>query len=161
MNIYQEIPVNFEGDRYQRELGDLIVDHRLYTVCETGCGVTTLFILKALDHLGMGALYSIDPEPSFEPPAHRKLERIKGRSDVELPKLRQRIPYVSLFLHDSDHGYECQSFEYDFAWTWVLPGGWIVSDDHEWGGHGAWSQFCQKHNVNPVEIGSARGFKKP
>jgi hypothetical protein len=41
----------------------------------------------------------------------------------------QEIPGVDLWLHDSDHGFMWQSFEYALAARVLTPSGVLVSDD--------------------------------
>ena len=40
-----------------------------------------------------------------------------GRSQDELPTLLERLGEIDLFVHDSEHSYECMDFEFRAAWT--------------------------------------------
>jgi hypothetical protein len=111
-------------------------------VVETGVahGVTSRFILEALERNGNGHLHSIDL-----PPLDRDWRRqvgmavtdrysdrwsyIKGSSRRHLPDLLSRLGEMDLFIHDSLHSERNVRFELDRAWPVLRPGGAIVVDD--------------------------------
>jgi len=115
-------------------------------VIETGVasGISTLFILRALERNGKGRLYSIDlpnveqastlPE-GFEPgwivpeDLRRRLSLYIGDSRIVLPELLKRLGRIDMFLHDSLHTYDHMMYEYAEVWKYLRDGGVIASDD--------------------------------
>lgn len=115
-------------------------------VVETGVasGVSTLFILTALEKNGKGLLYSIDlpnvEEGSSIPPGlspgwivppnlRKRWKLLLGDSKQILPKLLKELGSIDMFLHDSLHTYEHMMFEYKTAYGYIREGGIIASDD--------------------------------
>lgn len=152
-------------DRFQAELKQLILEAQPGVVMETGVsteGVSARNILEALDEIGKGELYSVDDfaYPRWEHPRWRlKI----GKSSDLLPVISRETGLWDVFLHDSDHGVGCQTFELEFAWGRVKPGGIILCDDTTWGSppHYAWANFCRRHNVSEIiDLGSVRYFIK-
>ena len=137
-------------------------------VVETGVlhGLTTLFLLRALERNGVGRLVSIDlpsyPEsgPSnqdgyvatlpdgCEPGWIVPLERYSdwqlmlGSSHDVLPNLVAEIGAVDLFCHDSEHTFPVMWFELDWAWRNISEHGLIVCDNIE--ANTSFSDFCRK-----------------
>jgi hypothetical protein len=111
-------------------------------VVETGVahGVTSRFILEALERNGVGNLWSIDRPPSEKALceqigvavgdryAHR-WSYISGSSRRRLPGVLSRLGEIDLFIHDSLHSEYNTRFEVDRAWAILRPGGAIVIDD--------------------------------
>jgi predicted O-methyltransferase YrrM len=113
-------------------------------VIETGVayGVSSAFILKALEENGSGVLHSVDL-----PPLRREAEEfwgiavsdaLKGRwiihrgsSGRVLPELLEGAGAVDLFLHDSLHTYRNMRRELETAWPRLRTGGVILADDVE------------------------------
>jgi predicted O-methyltransferase YrrM len=146
---YQEVAHGAWSERYS---ADLALARCLFSLCratrptvvvETGVayGMTSAFILEALERNEHGTLFSIDL-----PPLGGREQKLVGalvRDDVrsrwvlrrgssrrELPGLvRERI--VDIFVHDSLHTYRNMCREFAAAWPRLRPGGWIVSDDIE------------------------------
>lgn len=166
-----------EGLRLYRLLRDLHPDVAVETgVCN---GVSTAFLLLALEDNGTGTLHSIDlPEVAGEeyeegtfwdgkggavippgkepgwmvPPALRdRWELVLGRSQDELPPLLQRVGPIDFFLHDSEHSYECMSFEFHAAWEALGDGGLLVADDVNV--NTAWAEFVREVGREPEELG--------
>jgi Methyltransferase domain len=126
---------------------------------ETGVanGFSTAFSLLALVENGEGHLHSIDlprevgreyepgtfyegdgragipggSEPGWLIPAELKgrWTLILGRSQEELPPLLERVGTIDSFMHDSEHSFECMSFEFETAWPHLRRGGVLVADD--------------------------------
>lgn len=169
----------FQG-HLRRQLGDVgYVTHgpELYTVVrairpqvvvETGVasGVSSAHILRALAANGTGTLYSIDlpnvQEGSVLPDGRQAgwivPDSLRGRwvlqlgdSQELLPKLLASLDAVHLFLHDSDHSYECMAFEYEQAFPKLVPGGVLMSDDTHL--HTAWDDFCRGNALRPTRVG--------
>jgi hypothetical protein len=117
-------------------------------IVETGVahGVTSRFILEALQRNGKGHLWSIDV-----PPVEQFLKKqvgaavgglyrdrwsyINGSSRQRLPLLLSRLGQIDVFIHDSLHSERNVRFELDRAWAALRPGGVIVVDDVDanWG----------------------------
>jgi hypothetical protein len=117
-------------------------------VIETGVahGVTSRFILEALNRNGEGHLWSID-----RPPLDRfwrqqvgmaigdrysdRWSYVRGSSRRRLPGLLSRLGQIDLFIHDSLHSERNVRFELDRAWAALRPNGALVVDDVDanWG----------------------------
>lgn len=162
---------NCPAPTYQDKLADLIRQVKPLIVVETGfCnGFGAEYILKALDDNGAGHLYSIDPmdvnhctngatpEPhtyDANPIVHPRFTLIRGLSSHVMVPLVERIGPFDMFIHDSDHAFECQTWEYEAAWSMVKPGGIIVSDDCYWGDppHLAWDKFLIRYGITKRNI---------
>jgi hypothetical protein len=117
-------------------------------VVETGVahGVTSRFVLEALERNGRGRLWSIDLPPIERfwqsqvgvAVGDRYADRwsyIKGSSRLFLPKLLSQLGEIDLFIHDSMHSEHNVRFELDRAWAYLKPGGSLVVDDVDasWG----------------------------
>jgi len=96
-------------------------------------------------------------------PGHTASPYIRGWMPLEgytcdvLPTVlgKLQVNKIDLFLHDSDHGYENQAFEYAWAWENVRPGGLIMSDDYVWAEGKAWDEFTTQHNLDFYTLGHA------
>jgi predicted O-methyltransferase YrrM len=172
---------NCDPPTYQHLLADLIRVERPSIVVETGVfqGLGSEYILKALDDNGKGHLYSIDPMdknhltngcgafPDFyddHPIVHPRFTLIRELSFIALPELFDEVGEFDLFIHDSDHSWECQNFEFESAWNMVRSGGIIASDDCFWGDppHLAWDTFKELHGITDAKIaGTMQYFRKP
>jgi predicted O-methyltransferase YrrM len=113
-------------------------------VVETGVayGVSSAFILRALEANGRGVLHSVDL-----PPLRREADRFwgiavpealrgrwklhRGSSRRVLPELLGGLGAVDLFVHDSLHTYRNMRREFDLVWPYLRTGGVIVADDVE------------------------------
>jgi predicted O-methyltransferase YrrM len=166
-----------EGLRLYRLLREL----RPAVAVETGVcnGVSTAFLLLALEDNGDGVLHSIDlPEVAGEayeagtfwdgkggavippgkepgwmvPPGLRERWRLViGRSQDELPPLLERVGEIDFFMHDSEHSYECMSFEFRTAWEALREGGVLIADDVNV--NSAWDEFVEEVGREPEELG--------
>ena len=110
-------------------------------VIETGVayGLSSLYILKALEHNNSGKLYSIDS--IFRPWQSENMigsiipENLKknwnlviGSSDKVLQNLFDSVGEVDIFIHDSLHTYKNMMFEFECALN-NIKNGIILSDD--------------------------------
>lgn len=113
-------------------------------VVETGVayGVSSAFILRALEENGHGVLHSIDL-----PPLRREYERFwgiavdespgghwnlhRGSSRRVLPRILEETETVDLFVHDSLHTYRNMRREFELVWPRLRAGGVILADDVE------------------------------
>jgi len=111
-------------------------------VVETGVGhgVTSRFILEALERTGAGHLWSIDVPP-MDPVLRSQVgmvvggrypdrwSYIQGSSRRRLPALLSKLASIDLFIHDSLHSARNVRFELDHSWKVLRPGGVVVVDD--------------------------------
>lgn len=138
---------------------------------ETGVlhGLTSLFLLAALDRNGSGGLTSIDApsyfetgpanrdgvddrlppgmEPGWVVPARRRERwdlRIGFSSDLLAPAMRDSGP-VDIFLHDSDHTPDNMRFELETALELLADGGFIVCDNCTL--NTAFFDFCSRRGL--------------
>jgi predicted O-methyltransferase YrrM len=113
-------------------------------VVETGVayGVSSAFVLKALEENGRGVLHSVDL-----PPLRPEYERFwavavdgalkdrwilhRGSSARVLPRLLEETGAVDLFVHDSLHTYRNMRREFETIWPRLRAGGALVADDVE------------------------------
>lgn len=113
-------------------------------IIETGVahGVSTAFMLAALERNGSGMLHSIDLPPhdaraeqhvgALVPPELRQRWRLhRGMAARVLPGLLTELGRVDLFVHDSMHTYRNMTFEFDAAWRSMPATGAVVADDVE------------------------------
>ena len=153
-------------------------------VVETGVanGFSTAFSLLALQANGEGHLHSIDlprevgreyePGTFYEgegragiPPGSESgwlipedlKERwtlVAGKSQDELPPLLRRLGTIDVFMHDSEHSFDCMWFEFNAAWPALRSGGVLVSDDVN--STEAFARFAGQEARIPVRL--ARGM---
>ena len=140
-----------DGDAgFVRAIWCLIRHLNLRTIVETGVahGVTSRFILEALEANGDGQLSSIDVPPlerdwkwqvGIAVPAHLtgRWSYIAGASRRRLPALLSTLGQIDLFVHDSLHTARNVTFELERAWPALQPGSAVVVDDIDanWGFH--------------------------
>lgn len=108
------------------------------TVVETGIskGVSTFFILNALRKNKAGKLYSFDILPnagcllsSNERKNWHFVVLDKRNTRMEFHKAIEGIGNIDIFLHDSDHSYKNQFFEYSTVFPKIVDGGFLLSDN--------------------------------
>jgi len=145
--------VHHEHPRGARWPADSVLARCCYLVCrllkpaivvETGVayGVSSAFVLRALEENGYGALYSVDL-----PPLHRDyatswgiavpetlMDRwtlYRGSSARILPSLLKELGTVGVFLHDSLHTRRNMRREFETVWSRLPTGGILLADDVE------------------------------
>ena len=120
-----------------------IVRHlRPRKIIETGVarGISSRFLLAALDLNGSGRLWSIDLPPLRRPwrdqvgaavpnNLRTRWTYLRGASRTLLPELIRELGEIDLFIHDSLHIGKNMMFEFGQAWTALRPGGILLSDD--------------------------------
>jgi predicted O-methyltransferase YrrM len=125
------------------------------TIIETGVlhGMTSAFILRAIEKNGAGRLISIDLPSNFdEGPANKdgyfatlppekapgwiiperylgNWELVLGASAEALPPTLEKNPAIDVFLHDSEHSYETMWFELATAWSHLTAKGILICDN--------------------------------
>jgi hypothetical protein len=154
-----------------RAIWCLVRHLRPQKIVETGVahGVSSRFILEALEKNGSGGLWSIDLPPlqpawqdqvgiAVEGVQRRRWSLIRGSSRQRLAPLLSRLEAIDLFIHDSLHSERNVRFELDQAWAALKPGGAMVVDDidansafrsftHAWPGH--FSLVCEAEPFHP------------
>ena len=125
-------------------------------VIETGVahGVTSRFILEALEQNGSGHLWSID-RPPLNHGFHDQIGAavggryptrwtyVRGSSRRRLPGIVSTLRQIDIFVHDSLHSEQNVRYETDRAWAALRPGGAIVVDDID--ANWAFREFTQSH----------------
>jgi predicted O-methyltransferase YrrM len=127
---------------------------RPVTVVETGVadGRSSFMILSALERNGEGMLHSFDVRPDAGSLARGHPQWKLTRSDARDPRQTlvnalEQLDVIDLFLHDSDHAYGNQSFEYEQAWPRIPVGGVLASDDVDL--TKAYVDFATRHDQRP------------
>jgi hypothetical protein len=126
-------------------------------VIETGVlhGLTTIFLLRALERNEAGRLISVDfpsypetgpsnkdgyfavlpvgREPGWIVPASRfpNWDLQIGRSRDVLLTLGRDLEQIDFFCHDSEHTFSTMWFELNWAWERLRPGGILLCDNIE------------------------------
>ena len=132
-------------------------------VVETGVGeigMSSTYILRALQDNNKGHLYSIDPD-KFYPlygyhvgagiPENLKKRHtlVRDISQNALEPLLSELGKIDVFLHDGDHRFKTKMFEYETAYKYLKSGGVIMSDD-TW--DSAFDLFVEKYKNNGYSI---------
>jgi len=128
-------------------------------VVETGVasGVSTFFLLHALRKNQSGRLTSFDVSPTAGA-LIRPEEKADWRFIALDPKnarreFREHVAQqgpIELFIHDSDHSYGHQSFEYASVLPHLRPGTLLASDDVD--ACFAFIDFCAQHHFSPFYL---------
>jgi predicted O-methyltransferase YrrM len=151
-----------------RAIWCLIRRLRPVNVVETGVahGMTSHFILEALETIGAGRLWSIDLPP-LNPITRQEVwvavhqtgvpvdrwTYIAGTSRRRLPALLSRLGRIDLFIHDSMHSNRNVMFELECAWRHLSAGGVIVVDDIDV--NPAFNTFTRAHAEHPSFVCTA------
>jgi len=137
-------------------------------VVETGVehGVSTSFILMALEDNNYGKLFSIDIPSNTLP--KRKVsgwlipEGLKqrwslliGRSKDILKPLLSQLSTIDIFFHDSEHTYYNMLYEYLVAYQHLREGGILLSDDVSL--NKAFFDFCAIVHRKPIRFSFGLG----
>jgi predicted O-methyltransferase YrrM len=131
-------------------------------VIETGVatGVTSAYILAALEDNGAGQLYSIDLPPAQlvtsrlvgaaipDDLRHRWVYRWGSSRRLLAPVLRETAGARRMFVHDSDHSYENMRWELEQAWAALNEGEWLVADDVDL--HDAFLDVAERHRTPAI-----------
>jgi len=155
-----------------RHNGDLYLGRLCYaltrirrprTIVETGVcyGVTSSFILKALEVNGKGKLYSIDLPPLGKhadqfvgrliPQTLRGNWTLKrGSSKAVMPGIIERVEQVDFFIHDSLHTYRNMRREFETVAPHLASNAVVVADDVE--GNVAFQEWVAKSAPSYVAV---------
>ena len=156
------------GERLGTVLYVLCRKLRPDTVVETGVasGVSSAYILCALEENRHGALYSIDlpwertKQSGWLIPDYlrHRWQLILGRSSEELIPLLEKLGTIGIFLHDSEHSYQNMLWEYQTAWGHLKGGGILLS--HNVDVNNAFSNFCESVRVKALLLANMGGIVK-
>ena len=137
--IYQQSGTNF-GKNFDCESGlasflyAFVVKVKPSVVVETGIanGITTNVLMRALEKTG-GVLHSFDVDMRtknvYTGSGRWEFHILKNNLERDLQLQVSKIGKVDLWIHDSNHGYNWQAFEYQLARESLNPDGLVVSDD--------------------------------
>jgi len=150
----------------------------LYVICrklrpdnvvETGVagGVSSSYILCALETNNNGKLYSIDlpwagtGESGWLIPDYlrHRWQLLTGRSSEKLTPLLRKLGEIDVFLHDSEHTYRNMLWEYETVWTYLKSGGILLSHNVDYSD--AFPDFCDSAGVKGVLHADTGGTVKP
>jgi hypothetical protein len=133
-------------------------------VVETGVssGVSSSYILCALEENKIGELYSIDLQQSgwlIPDYLRHRWHFIQGESSQKLAPLLEEVGQTDLFLHDSEHTYRNMLWEFQTAWLHLKAGGFLLS--HNIDVNNAFSDFCKRVGVQGCSLEEMGGMVKP
>jgi len=142
-------------------------------ILETGVcdGLSSRFILLAMQRNGRGVLHSIDlpnQDVDLGNGARQRdvmsLEkqtgwlvpnRLRARWQLHLgdakellPELLRKLERIDIFIHDSLHTYDHMLLEYRAAWPYLRRGGLLLSDDTDW--NSAFTDFAREQDCTAV-----------
>lgn len=125
-------------------------------VLETGIanGHSTFFLLQAMRKNGKGSLHSVDIADNVgkllteEERADWSLHVLTAPQRRSFVRVLDSVSPIDLFVHDSDHTYGWQLFEYRVAWEALSLEGVFLSDDVD---HSlAFLDFCAALGQKPI-----------
>ena len=132
-------------------------------IIETGVanGITTNAIMKALEESGAnGELNSFDvlPETSKAYSGDNwKFHLLKGKNvHKQIKSVVSSLPKVDVWVHDSNHGYRWQKFEYLLALSVLSKNGILISDDID--ASSAWGELAKTHFRKSYIVFDSRKF---
>jgi Methyltransferase domain len=151
-----------DGGTLLAELLWVLVRHRRpAVVVETGVarGVSSAFILDALERNGHGRLWSVDLPPvtpdwgdqtgmAVAPEVRERWTYVRGAARRKLPKVLSQCGPVGIFVHDGLHTAENMLFEMRQVWPHLEPDGLVVSDDAD--DNHAVLTFAGETGVEPI-----------
>jgi predicted O-methyltransferase YrrM len=141
-------------------------------VLETGIanGVSSAYLLLAMERNQKGALYSIDVNDGSYLPIGKTVGWVVpawlrerwtvhlGDARELLPRLLGELKSLDVFIHDSLHTYEHMKFEYEKAYPYLRQEGILISDDALW--NPAFKEFADKVGTPMVRVLRGVGFLK-
>lgn len=163
------------GEMLSPTLWVLIRHLKPLRIVETGVarGVSSAFMLDALDKNGIGQLWSIDLPPirgDKEFTGSAVPDRLRNRwtyilssSRRALPPLLSELGAIDMFVHDGLHTRETMTLEFHHVWPYLAKNGVLVSDDVQ--SNTAFVDFARRIDRQPLlmteaEKGTAIGLLK-
>lgn len=145
-------------------LYSLIKANNSKLIIETGVanGITTNAIMKALEESGAnGELKSFDVLPetrkAYSGGGNWKFHLLKGKNvHKQIKSIVGSLPKVDVWVHDSNHGYRWQKFEYLLALSVLSKNGVLISDDID--ASSAWGELAKTHFRKSFVIFDSRKF---
>jgi len=145
-------------------LYSLIKANNSKLVIETGVanGITTNAIMKALEESGAGGeLHSFDVLPetnkAYIAKGNWNFHLVNGKSaHNQIKSVVSLLPEVDVWVHDSNHGYRWQKFEYLLALSVLSKNGILISDDID--ASSAWGELAKTHFRKSYVIFDSRKF---
>ena len=142
----------------------LVKSKKPQLLVETGVanGVSTNSIMLALGEANSsGLLHSFDVLPETKDAYIGKGKwnfhlLDKKRTHRQLSVAVGKFPLVDIWLHDSNHGYRWQKFEYLLALSRLKEGGILISDDID--ASLAWGELAKSHFKESYIIFDSRKF---
>jgi predicted O-methyltransferase YrrM len=142
--------------------------HQPDIVVETGVasGVSSSYILGAMEQNKRGQLYSIDlpwwqeERSGWLIPDYLRYRwhLILGSSSEELAPLLKKVNEIDIFLHDSDHSYKNMLWEFQTAWAYMKVGGLLLA--HNIDSNKAFADFSRSHGVKGYSLDNMGGIVK-
>lgn len=132
-----------------------IIKPAIVLECGVANGYSTFFLINALMRNGYGKLHSVDINTnvgSLLTESEKKdwvlkiLDTKNPRSDFK--NFIRSLKCIDLYLHDSDHRYTWQMFEYSQVLSKLDPAGIFISDDVDTSY--AFIDICARNHLNPV-----------
>jgi predicted O-methyltransferase YrrM len=181
--IQADPPIRFPSQQ-QLNVGQTVATFELYStvrtlspdvVVETGvaAGVSSAYILAALERNRNGHLYSIDLPgyeaeylpglgikptallPAHEQPGYIVPTHLRDRWTLEIGKsqellrpLLDRLGLIGMFFHDGEHTYENMLLEFRLAWEHLKKGGALLADNVSW--NAALTDFARQIHLRPA-----------
>ena len=145
-------------------LYSLIKANNSKLIVETGVanGITTNAIMKAIEESGADSdLHSFDvlPETSkaYVGGGNWNFHLLKGKNvHKQIKSVASLLPKVDVWVHDSNHGYRWQKFEYLLALSVLSKNGILISDDID--ASSAWGELAKTHFRKSYVIFDSRKF---
>ena len=145
-------------------LYSLIRVKKCKVIVETGVanGITTNAIMKAIvENDNNGALHSFDILPetkkAYSQGGNWNFHLLGSKAThKQLSEKIEELPKVDLWVHDSNHGYRWQKFEYLLALNSLGDNGILVSDDLD--ASPAWGELAKEHFRKSYIIFDSRKF---
>lgn len=183
--------ISFE-DIFENNILTYYYFSHLYSLCRlikpsiiietgVGAGISSTYILQAIEDNGFGKLYSIDfPKAIYSIENNRVVnagfwlpdnqssgwiiptnlkenwELILGKSIEKLLPLLKQVGSIDLFFHDSEHTYQNMMFEYNAAWPYLNKQGILASHDVNW--NNAFTDFAYEVNAKPNILKNDFGY---
>ena len=134
-----------------------IIKNHVTRVIETGVanGISTMVILQALKITG-GSLYSFDIIPEVEHSVKNEgnnwyFNLLPQRNTMfSLVNQISKIGKCQLWIHDSNHGFSWQNFEFNLAYRNLTESGLLISDDID--SSPAWGYFSNEKKQNSIAL---------